>query len=216
MFKTVKRCGFEDAVRSDIEAEFYRVLDEQAPDTAVDCAVRDLMETSLFNEGIYSSDDVALAVRRVLFQALCKSDVKQENVELTEKTTANCMREKTNEVIISTYRIIVDVEVMEKSGHIVKKVTYPDVVLPPTAASVLRNAAKAEELYAPGSQADRRLTGYQESSAANEISTEEKEKVPFGYECPYCYEDDMDNISAPDHDGFCYCYKCRKYYDTEN
>lgn len=55
--------------RRDIEEEFCRVLDCQAPDTAVDHALSDLMEASAFQEG-YSPDDVTLAVRRTLVAAL--------------------------------------------------------------------------------------------------------------------------------------------------
>lgn len=40
----------------------------------------------------------------------------------------------------------------------------------------------------------------------------EKEKVPPGCVCPYCGEDEMDNILAPDDDNFCFCLRCRRYY----
>jgi len=66
---------------------------------------------------------------------------------------------KTNEVIIATYSIVVEVVVTEMENHIVKKVTYPDVIRTSTAVSVLQDAAKTEELYLPGSQALRSLTG---------------------------------------------------------
>jgi hypothetical protein len=60
---------FEKRARRDIEEEFCRVLDCQAPDTAVDHALSDLMEASAFQKG-YSPDDVTLAVRRTLTAAL--------------------------------------------------------------------------------------------------------------------------------------------------
>ena len=60
--------------------------------------------------------------------------------------SCNIMGLENNEVVIATYSIVIDVEVMEKSGHIIKKVTYPDVMLPFTIASVLRDAAESEEL----------------------------------------------------------------------
>lgn len=53
----------------DIEEEFARILDYQAPDTAVDHAMSDLMEASAFQKG-YSLDDVTLAVRRKIIAAL--------------------------------------------------------------------------------------------------------------------------------------------------
>jgi len=41
------------------------------------------------------------------------------------------------------------------------------------------------------------------------------DKVPPGFECPYCGEDDKDWISAPDEDGFCFCHQCDRYYDVD-
>ncbi|MCL6448223.1 MAG: hypothetical protein K6U04_08740 [Armatimonadetes bacterium] len=48
-----------------------------------------------------------------------------------------------------------------------------------------------------------------------ETCPEETEKVPLGYECPYCGEDMIDNILAPDEDNFCFCCRCGKYYYVE-
>jgi hypothetical protein len=39
-----------------------------------------------------------------------------------------------------------------------------------------------------------------------------EEKVPEGCECPYCGEDYIDNILAPDDDNFCFCLRCNRYY----
>jgi hypothetical protein len=40
----------------------------------------------------------------------------------------------------------------------------------------------------------------------------EADKAPPGCECPYCGEDRIDSILAPDDDKFCFCLRCRRYY----
>jgi hypothetical protein len=39
-----------------------------------------------------------------------------------------------------------------------------------------------------------------------------EEKVPEGCECPYCGEDDVNDILPPDDDNFCFCLRCNRYY----
>lgn len=49
-----------------------------------------------------------------------------------------------------------------------------------------------------------------------ETCLEEEEKVPPSCVCPYCGEDRMDYILAPDDDDFCFCLQCKKYYYVGN